>query len=104
MEFARSPWRCQSLGCAGHLLAMVASVNRAKPHEVFDRHRTETGAHNVLATGGASTTFLVEPRERRFQADARLSGRRGSAGRVHRRVGPKPLRKRTLLQDPVEKQ
>jgi hypothetical protein len=35
------------LGCAGHLFAMVASVQRAKPHVVFDRHRTETGAHEV---------------------------------------------------------
>ena len=40
---------------------MVASVHRVKPHEVFDRHRTETGAHDVLATGDPSTTFLVEP-------------------------------------------
>ena len=30
---------------------MVASVQRGKPHEVFDRHRTETAAHGVLATG-----------------------------------------------------
>ena len=42
---------------------MVASVQRIKPHEVFDRHRTETGAHEVLATVGPSTTFLVEPGE-----------------------------------------
>ena len=72
----------QSLGCAGHLFAMVASVQRAKPHEVFDRHRTETGAHDVLATGDPSTTFLVEPGERPFQADARLSRRGRSRSRV----------------------
>ncbi|HET9833634.1 MAG TPA: hypothetical protein VFP91_18060 [Vicinamibacterales bacterium] len=39
----------QSLGSAGHLFAMVASVYRVKPHEVFDRHLTET-AHDVLAS------------------------------------------------------
>ena len=46
----------QSLGCAGQLFAMVASVQRAKPHVVFNRQRTETGAHDVLAAGGPSTT------------------------------------------------
>jgi hypothetical protein len=51
---------------------MVASVQRAKPYQVFDRHRTETGAHGVLAAGGPPTTFLVEPGERPFQADAPL--------------------------------
>jgi len=67
---------------------MVASVHRVKPHEVFDRH-TVTGAH-VLATGGPSTTFLVEPGERPFQADARLSRCR-AASRVKRLVGLPPL-------------
>ena len=47
-------------------------MHRVEPHEVFDRHSTETGAHDVLATGDPSTTFLVEPGERPFQADARL--------------------------------
>ena len=83
---------------------MVSSVQRVKPHEVFERHLTETGAHEVLATGGPSTTFLVEPGERPFQADARLSRRGRSASRVKRLVGLKPLRKYTLLQDPVEEQ
>ena len=92
----------QSLGFDGHLFAMVASVYRVKPHEVFDRHRTETGTHDVLATGDPSTTFLVEPGECPFQADARLSRRGRSASRVHRLVGLEPLRKCVLLQDPVE--
>jgi hypothetical protein len=83
---------------------MVASVDRVKPHEVFDRHRTETGAHVVLATGDPSTTFLVESSERPFQADARLSRRGRSARRVHRLVGLEPIRKCALLQDPVEEQ
>src|SRR5436853_2740668 len=83
---------------------MVASVHRVKPHEVFDRHRTEAGAHDVLATGDPSTTFLVEPGERLFQADARLSRRGRSARRVKRLVGLPPLRKYALLQDPVEVQ
>jgi hypothetical protein len=47
-------------------------VHLGKPRVVFDRHRTETGAHDVLATGGPSPTFLVEPGERPFQADARV--------------------------------
>src|SRR2546423_3752151 len=92
------------LGCAGHLFAMVASVQRVKPHEVFDRHRTETGAHDVLATGHPSTTFLVEPGKRAFQADARLSRRNRSARRVKRPGGLKSRRKDALLQDPVEEQ
>jgi hypothetical protein len=79
-------------------------VHRAIPHEVFDRHRTETGAHDVLATGDPSTTFLVEPGERPFKADARLNRRGRSASRVHRLVGLPPLRKYALLQDPVEVQ
>ncbi len=83
---------------------MVASVQRTKPHQVFDRHRTETGAHEVLATGGPPTTFLVEPGDRPFQADARLSRRGRSASRVKRLVGFPPLRKYALLQDPVEVQ
>src|SRR5881296_3257904 len=83
---------------------MVASVQRVKPHVVFDRHRTETGAHDVLATGDPSTTFLVEPGERPFQADARLSRRGWSASRVKRLGGLPPLRKYALLQDPVEVQ
>jgi hypothetical protein len=83
---------------------MVASVQRVKPHEVFDRHRTETGAHDVLAAGGPSTTFLVEPGERPFQAVARLSRRGRSARRVKRLVGLKPLRTDALFQDPVEEQ
>lgn len=82
---------------------MVASVQRLKPRVVFDRHRTETGAHDVLATGGLSTTFLVEPGERPFQADARLSRRGRSASRVKRLVGLR-LRKCALLQDPVEEE
>src|SRR5437899_7517456 len=94
----------QSLGCAGHLFAMVASVQRIKPHVVFNRHRTETGAHEVLATGGPSTTFLVEPGVRPFQADARLSRRGRSGSRVKRLVGLPHLRKYALLQDPVEVQ
>src|SRR4029453_5941145 len=81
----------QSSGCAGHLFAMVASVYRVKPHEVFDRHRTESCADEVLATGGPSTTFLVEPGVRPFQADARLSWRGRSASRIQRLVGLKPL-------------
>src|SRR5205085_5104018 len=83
---------------------MVASVQRAEPHEVFDRHRTETGAHDALATGDPSTTFLIEPGERPFQADARLSRCGRSARRVHRLVSLKPLRKYALLQDPVKEQ
>jgi len=83
---------------------MVASVDRVKPHEVFDRHRTETGAHDVLATGDPSTTFLVEPGERPFQADAGLSRRGRSARRVHRLVGLKTPRKCVLFQNPVEEQ
>ena len=67
---------------------MVASVHRRKPRVVFDRTPfTETGAHYVLATGGPSTTFLVEPGERPFQAGARLSRR----GRSAREVAEKPL-------------
>ena len=75
----------------------------AKPHQVFDRHPTEEGTHE-LATGGPSTTFLLEPGERPFQADARLSRRGRSAGRVKRLVGFKPLRKCALLQGPFEQQ
>ena len=70
---------------------MVASVYRVEPHVVFDRHRTETGAHDVLATGDPSTTFLIEPGERPFQADTRLSRRGRSARRVHRLVGLNPF-------------
>jgi len=70
---------------------MMASVQRQKPREVFDRHRTETGVRDVLATGGPSKTFLVEPGERPLQADARLSGRGRSASRVHRLVGLPPV-------------
>ena len=80
---------------------MVASVQRIKPHEVFDQHRTETGAHEVLATGGPPTTFLVEPGERPFQADARLRRRGRSGSRVNRLVGLPPIRKYALLQDPI---
>ena len=47
----------QSLGCARHLSAMVASVQRIKPHEVFDRHRTETGAHDVREDGAGRITY-----------------------------------------------
>jgi hypothetical protein len=79
-------------------------VQRGKPHVVFERHRTETGAHDVLATGGPSTTFVVEPGKRPFQADARLSRRGRSRSRVKRLGGLPPLRKYALLQDPVEVQ
>ena len=92
------------LGGAGQLFAMVAGVHCVKPHVVFDGHRTETAAHDGLATSNPSPTFLVEPGERPFQADARLSRRGRSAGRVHRLVGLKPRRKYALPQDPVEVQ
>src|SRR4051812_32742416 len=93
-----------SLDCAGHLFAMVASVQLVKPHVIVNPHRTKTGADDVLAIRGTSTTLMVEPRERRLQAEARFSRRGRSARRVEGLVGLKPLGKYVSLQGPVEEQ
>src|SRR5204863_6650479 len=65
---------------------------------------TEGGGSNVVAAGRPSTTFLIEPGERAFQPDPRLSRRGGSARRIKRLQGLQPLRKAALFQDPVEEQ